>query len=126
MSDFSEQSENSKEEILAKSRRSKKDEGMEHATLKGNKLGEITMAIVAIPMLAFAILCGELAVFFAVGGSIAAFTFGQCLMEYRFTKRKYHLVWTIFTAAATIICLGLFVAVSLGWWDKSHFLGWLL
>jgi len=123
MSDFTENSGSSKEEILAKSRSAKKDEGLEHATLKGNKLGEYTMAAVVIPIMVFALFSQAFTVFLAVGASIAAFTFGQCFMEYRFTKRKYHLVWTVFMIVATAICIGLFVAISLGWWDKPHFFG---
>ena len=110
---------NRKEEILARSRKSNKDEGVEYAALKGNKLGETTMAIVVIPILAFAILIREFTAFFAVGAAIAAFTFAQCLAEYRFTKRKYHLAWTIFMVMATIACLVIFVVISLGWWEPK-------
>jgi len=126
MSDIEKYSESHRDEILAKSRNAKKDEGMEHAALKGSKLGEITMAIVVIPILAFAILRGDLAVFLAVGACIAAFTFAQCFTEYRFTKRKYHLAWTVFMVLAVITCVALFVMVSFGWWQpKSYFFGLL-
>ena len=116
-----------KDEILAKSRSAKKDEGMEHAVLRGNKLGEITMAIVVVPILAIAVLFGNLAVFSATGAAIAAFTFAQCFSEYRFTKRKYHLIWTAFMVFATVACLALFAAVTFGWWEapKSYFFGLL-
>jgi len=115
-----------KEEILARSRNAKEDEGVEHAKLKGNKLGEYTMAAVVVPIMIFAFLIGELTAFLAVGAGIAAFTFAQCLTEYRFTKRKYHLAWTIFTAIAVIACTVLFVSVSLGWWEPKAYIFGLL
>ena len=117
---------NRNDEILERSRNAKKDEGMEHATLKGSKLGEITMAIIAAPILIFAILRGEFAVFLAVGATVAAFVFAQALTEYRFSRRKSHLTWTIFLAIAVLVCLALFVAVSFGWWKpESYLFGWL-
>jgi len=126
MSSSENNSDSRKEEILARSRQSKKDEGVEYAALKGNKLGEITMAIVAIPIIIFALLRGEFAALLAVGASVSAFTFAQCLAEYRFTGRQYHLAWTIFTALATLTCVVLLVAVSFGWWEPRSYLFELL
>ena len=119
--------ENNKDEILERSRNAKKDEGMEYAKLRGNKLGESVMSIAAIPILVFAFLRGEFALFFAVGVPIAAFVFAQCLMEYRFSKRMYHLVWTIAMAIGTLVCMVLFLALSFGWkvWSEPYLFGWL-
>jgi len=116
---------NIRNEILEKSRRLKKDEGMEHAQLKGRVLGESTMAAVLIPILVFALLRGEVVAFNATVAVMFAFVFGLCLTEYRFTRRKYHLIWTVGMAVSTIISIVAFVAASLGWWEVSFF-GWPL
>jgi len=107
---------NRKEEILAKSRKSGKDEGMEYAQLKGNRLGEYTMVVAVIPIMAFTVLFGEIVAVFAVAATLLAFGFGQCLMKYRFTRRKYHLVWTVCIAIVTVFCIVFLVARSLEWW----------
>ena len=113
-------------EILEKSRRLKKDEGMEHAQLKGHVLGNYTMAAVVIPILVFALLRDEIVVFNAVAAAVCAFVFGLCLTEYRFTRRKYHLAWTVFMAVSTISSIVAFVATSFGWWKDSFFWWWPL
>ena len=112
---FVSNNDNRKEEILARSRNIKKDEGMEHAISKGGKLGEYVMAVIALPILVFAALRGEIAVFLAIGATVGGFVTAQCFAEYRFTKRVYHLTWTVLMVMTTIICIGLFVAVSFGW-----------
>jgi len=47
MSNPVENSENRKAEILAKSKKAKKDEGMEHADYRGSKIGVFVYAVVA-------------------------------------------------------------------------------
>ena len=91
-----------KEEILAKSRKSKIDEGLEHAQSKGNRLGEYTMSVVGIPLIIFAFFAKELAIFLVLGIVVLAFVFGQSLTVYRFTKKKYHLAWVVLSAIFTI------------------------
>jgi len=93
---------NRKEDILAKSRKSRIDEGLEHAQLKGFKLGEYTSAAVTLPLILFAFFTRELAMFSALGIVIFAYVFGQSLAVYRFTKRKYHLAWVILSVICAI------------------------
>lgn len=112
-----------REEILEKSRKSGKDEGLEHAYLKGNRLGEYTMSAIVIPIMAFTVLRGEFVALLAVAITILAFVFGQCLTVYRFTKRKVHLAWIIYTAAGATICIVLLLAKSFGFW--GFLFGWL-
>jgi len=118
-------SEARKKEILEMSREANRDEGMENAELKGFRLGEYTMVAVAVPILVIA-LFHSLSIFYAVGACLVAFVLGQSIMEYRFTKRTYHLIWVIGTAAGTVICFALFLGTLLGWWkDEFHFWGLL-
>ena len=105
-----------KEEILLISRKSGKDEGVEYAKLKGNKLGEYSMAVVVIPIMAFTVIFGELVALFAVTATILGFAVGQCFTKYRFTKRKSHLAWTVGITIVTILCVVFLVARSLEWW----------
>ena len=113
-----------KEEILAKSRNSGRDEGLEYAQLKGNSLGMYIMIAIVIPIVTFIVFQGEVIALFAVSATLCAFVLGQCLAEYRFTKRKYHLAWTVGIAMAVMICIVFLVAKSLGQWN--FLFGWLL
>ena len=108
---------------MAASRKSGKDEGLEHAQLKGNRLGEYTMSAIVIPIIAFTAIRGEVIALLAVAVTVLAFVFGQCLTLYRFTKRKSHLAWIIYTAAGTVLCIVLLLAKSFGFW--SFLFGWL-
>jgi len=118
-------SNNLKEEILSKSRKSKKDEGLEHAHLMGNKLGEKTLSVVGIPFIIFAFFTKELAIFLALGAVIFAFVFGQSLTVYRFTKRKYHLAWVILSAICTIYMIVDFILLFQGGWNPLWLRWWM-
>ncbi|MCL2250001.1 MAG: DUF6442 family protein [Oscillospiraceae bacterium] len=117
-----------KEEILAKNRSSKKDEGVEHATLKGHRITEYTIFVIIVPMIIFAWLYGELAVCMALGAVANAYALGVYFALYRFTKRKLHLVMLILTLAALVVCIIVFVfAIFSGNLAPNHFgLGILL
>ncbi|MCL2376199.1 MAG: DUF6442 family protein [Defluviitaleaceae bacterium] len=105
-----------KDKILEQSRAAKKDEGLENAKLKGNMIGEYAMSVVALPIAIYSLFVGEFVVAWAIGGIAFAFVFGQSFNLYRFTKRKYHLAWTIFSVIFTIIFIVQFLAESQGWW----------
>jgi len=105
-----------KNKILEQSRAAKKDEGLEDAKLKGNRLGEYAMSIVALPIVIYSLIVGEFTAAWAMGAIAFAFVFGQSLNLYLFTKRKYHLAWTIFSIIFTIIFIVQFLAESQGWW----------
>ncbi|MCL2397707.1 MAG: DUF6442 family protein [Defluviitaleaceae bacterium] len=124
MNNFTESGENRKEEILAKNRQAKKDEGLENAKLKGNRLGEYTMSAVGIPLVIYSFVAGEIATFWAVGAIVFAFVLGQSLTVYRFTRRKYHLAWVILGVAGTIYFLVQFAAETQGWWETQLQLFW--
>ena len=113
-----------KEEILAKSRNSKGDEGLEHAQLMGFKLGEYTLSAVGIPLVFFTFFTRELAIFLALGIVLFAYVFGQSLSVYRFTKKKYHLAWVVLSAIFAIYMIVDFIILFQGglnplwlrWW----------
>ena len=112
-----------KEEILAKSRQSKKDEGMEHAEIKGLKLGEWLGSAVAIILGALAFFIGQDESIFAIGTLVFAMVFGQSLAVYRFKKTKYYFAWLILGIIGTIWFFVLFIAATQEW-DKLLGLLW--
>ena len=113
---------NYKEEILAKSRQLKKDEGLEHAQSKGNHLGEIILSAVGLPIAIYSIVIGEYAIAWACGAIVFAFVLGQSITVYRFTKRKYHLAWVVLSVLMMIFFPLQFLAETQGWWVTW---GWL-
>ena len=114
-----------KEKILERSRNAKKDEGEEYAQLKGRKLGEYTLFAVLIPIALFTLFTRELVAFFSSATAMCTFAFGQGLVEYRFTKRKCHLILTIVAGVSAIVGIISLLTVSFGWWEISHFFGLL-
>jgi lipopolysaccharide export LptBFGC system permease protein LptF len=108
--------ENRKDEILAKSRELKKDEGMEFAENRGNRLSEYTVGIFGTVVASFALLNQEFAAAWAALLIVAVFGFGFFLSIFRFTKRKIHLLITIWSFGTIIFFLALFLAAIYGWW----------
>jgi len=104
-----------KEEILAKSRQSKKDEGVEHAEIKGFKLGERIGSVVAIILVVLAHFMGQAETIFAISAIMLATIFGQSLTVYRFKKSKYLLAWLVLGAVGTIYFFILFLAATQEW-----------
>ena len=116
MNNSAEISGNRKKEILAMSRKSKKDEGLEHAQSKGNRLGEMILSVVALPIAIYSIVIGEYAIAWAVGAMAFAYVLGQSINVYRFTKRKYHLAWIVLSILMMILFPVQFLAEIHGWW----------
>jgi len=108
--------ENKKEELLERSRKSSNDEGMENAERQGSKLGEfIAVEIIGLPLLIFCFFTGQINTALALLSIASAFSFGQTLKSYRFTKEWPYLVCTIFEAIFAVVFLILFVVRVMGW-----------
>ena len=105
----------SKEEILAKSRQSKKDEGVEHAEGRGFRLGEHMGSVAAAILVVLAFFIGQAETIFAIGAIIFTTAIGQSLAVYRFKKSKYHLAWLILGVVGTIYFFMLFLAATQEW-----------
>ena len=113
-----------KEEILAMSRKSKQDEGMEYARLKGLSVGEYTFSAVGLVIALFSFFTVQYTTFWAMFSIIFATVFGHCIPIYRFTKKKYHLAWVVCSAVLSIVGLIAFVAVSQGWIEPATLGRW--
>jgi len=106
---------NRKEEILARSRKTLKDEGMEYAEMKGFVLGERIGSVAAIVLIALAFFIGQAETIFAIGTVIFAMVFGQSLTVYRFKRTKYYLAWLLLGAIGTFYFFMLFMAATQEW-----------
>ena len=90
MSDF-EPNDSRKEEILAKSRQSSEDEGIEHAVNKGLKLGNYYTEVVGVILLILCMLSGQIVTMWALLTLYGAHAFGDFLAKYRILKQKRYL-----------------------------------
>ena len=113
-----------KEDILARSRKAKQDEGMEHARLKGLGLAENTWSIVGMGIAIFAFIHGQYTVFWALFASIGAFICGQTFHMYRFGRKKYHLTWAVGAAIGAVFAIGAYVSLSMGWIEPAALGRW--
>jgi len=107
MGDFSKNNGNRKEEILAKSRNSRNDEGMENARLRGLDLGIIiTTVIIGFPMFVLSIIANKMIVITTICALNGTATSVRNLIMYRFTRKKRYLFWAI---SLGIVGVGSFV-----------------
>jgi len=101
MNNLGENSEKRKAEILAESKKTKKDEGMENADYRGSKIGVIVYAVVALFLVFFSI-PDKMNVVNAIASLSFAWVVGGTLSYYRFTKKKSLLACAIASAIATV------------------------
>ena len=107
MNNLPENEERRKEEILAKSRQSRKDEGLEYVENKGSKMGIfVACTIVGAPLALLSLIAGETPTFFALITLYVAFGAGELFAKYRFFKQKRYLV-----GAAVIALIAIGIAV---------------
>jgi len=111
---------NSKEEILAKSRQSQQDEGIEYAISKGSMLGNYCTGGVGIALLILSANAGQFLVVYAVLALYGAHCFGEFLAKYRYFKQKRYMAGVILFG---VVFGGFFaflfirdVGVLQGWW----------
>ena len=109
-----ENSNNRKEEILAKSRASSNvynDEGIKNAQNKGTKLGVYYAGtIVGVPLLFLSFIAGETPVVFALLTLFFAFSVGEFIPLFRFTKQKRYMIASVILAIIGAYMALLFVA----------------
>ena len=111
---------NRKEDILAKSRQSQKDEGIEHAISKGALLSNYYTGGVGFALIAFSFFTDQFLVIYAVLALYGAHCFGEFLAKYRYFKQKRYMVGVILFG---VIFGGFFafllvknIGILQGWW----------
>lgn len=100
-----------KEEILAKSRQEKTDEGMLHAENRGRGYGLIAFTAVFTFIIIFNLFNGQNS--YAPMAMFWAFLGAEAYSKYRFTKQAVFLVSTIAGAMASVAFLGNFILTTL-------------
>ena len=111
---------NHKEDILAKSRQSQQDEGIEYAVSKGAMLGNYYTGAVGAVLFFASVLTGQLLVMHALLTLMGAHAFGEFLAKYRYFKQKRYLAGVILFG---VIFGGFFaflfvkdIGIIQGWW----------
>jgi len=111
-----------KEEILARSRDEKRDEGEEHASLKAKKTGQIfCFYITALVLLVISLAIGQISAVWVMLALFAAFESGYELTKYRLTKKVSHMVGFLTCIAAVLFSIFAFVDYSLEWHNIHEF-----
>ena len=109
-----------KEEILAKSRQSNKDEGIEHAINKGARLGNYYTEVVGLLLIFLCVMTGQILTMYAVFALYGAHCFGDFLAKYRYFKQKRYMMGAILFGIIFGGCFAfLFVrdiGALQGWW----------
>jgi len=106
---------NRKEEILAKSRQARKDEGVEYAELRGYKFAaNIAFIAAGLPMIIYSILFSEVIVVLATVIFIEAYYAGLHAMAYRLSKKPKYIFWAAMCAVIFIVCSSMFVRTAMG------------
>ena len=95
MSNLAESYGNRKEEILAKSRNSSNDEGIDNAELRGYQLGNVVSIVMMVVLTGFSLFIRQFALSSAMSIFFCAPLCVKNIVVYHFSKRKRHLVFAI-------------------------------
>jgi len=120
MSNVEKNKDKRKEEILAKSRQSSNDEGIDYAVNKGARLGHYYTEIIGFPLFLLCVITGQVLTMYALFTLYGAHCFGDFLAKYRYFKQKRYLVGAVLFG---VIFGGYFaflfvrdVGTLQGWW----------
>ncbi|MGG5460302.1 DUF6442 family protein [Clostridium sp. B9] len=104
-----------KNSILEKSRKSRKDEGIEYVEEKGRKIGYIIFCFIFLFIGIFNLLYsnGSNEVFYATSSMFWVFIATDSFQKFKFTDKKVDLVTTIFASIATVGFLVNFIICTL-------------
>ena len=112
---------NRKEEILAKSRKAKKDEGIEYAIDQGAKKGNYyAIEIVGSLLFFLSLISGQMLVVYALAAVILASWLGEFITKYQVLTQKRYLIAAIVFGLSGIFVVILFVkylGILQGWWN---------
>ncbi|MCC0638340.1 MULTISPECIES: DUF6442 family protein [unclassified Clostridioides] len=100
-----------KEEILNKSRQSRKDEGLEYVENKGRKIGYIAFTCVFCFIVIFNAFIGQKS--YTVAALFWTFIVAESIAKYQFTRKKQYIFVATFSLIVTITSLINFVSASL-------------
>ena len=120
MSNAEKNKDNRKEEILAKSRQSSKDEGIEYAANKGIKLGNYYTEVIGFLLILLCLITGQTLTIYALLTLYGAHGFGDFLAKYRYFKQKRYMMGAIIFGVLFGGCFAFLfvrdVGTLQGWW----------
>jgi len=120
MNNSSEIKDNRKSEILEKSRKSNKDEGIEYAVNKGARLGSYYTELIGFPLILLCVITGQILTIYALFTLYGAHCFGDFLAKYRYFKQIRYMIGAIIFGIIFGGCFALLflrdVGVLQGWW----------
>lgn len=102
-----------KEDILAKSRQSLKDEGMEYAENQGRKIGFIAFSLLFAVLAILSLFFWEVGTLYAVSSLFWAYFSAEGYAKYRFNKKKANLIVVVFGSLAAIVSVINFIVTIL-------------
>ncbi|MDZ4994111.1 hypothetical protein GNF80_14210 [Clostridium perfringens] len=104
-----------KNDILAKSRNSRRDEGMEYVENKGRKIGFVIFSFIFVFIIVFNLFFskGNNSVFYAASSMFWVFISAEAFQKFKFTQKKVDLVTGIAGAIATVCWLANFIIITL-------------
>ncbi len=102
-----------KEEILAKSRSERTDEGMENAGNRGRQFGFIAFCAMFIVLMVFIVLFDSVKTFFAISALFWIYVSVEAYAKYRFAKNKACMVTTVAGGVAAFAFLANYILAAL-------------
>ena len=103
-----------RDEVLERSRKEKKDEGMVAAENTGRKMGFFAFMIVYLFLICINWYNKEIKTFIALQILFSVFATFEGYGKYRFTKNKWFLISTIMAGISFLIFLLLYIEISIG------------
>lgn len=103
-----------KDEVLARSRSEKADEGMENAGNKGRQFGFIAFCAMFIILMIFIFLFDSAKTFHAISALFWIYVSVEAYAKYRFSKNKAYLVTAIAGCIASLASLANYLLTTLG------------
>ncbi|MCL2852473.1 MAG: DUF6442 family protein [Defluviitaleaceae bacterium] len=88
---------NRKEDILERNRKSSKDEGLDYTKKQGYRIGYYAFGVMGIALVVFSIHTDQMTVIFALTSVVFAFSFGEMLAHYLFTKNMSYTMAQLFS-----------------------------
>ncbi len=103
-----------KEEVLAKSRNERADEGMENAGNRGRQFGFIAFCVMFVILTIFIVLYDSAKTFYAISALFWIYVSVEACAKYRFAKNKAYLVTAIAGSIASLAFLANYILTTLG------------
>lgn len=103
-----------KEDILAKSRQSNEDEGMEYAESQGRKIGFAAFSILFSILAILSLFFWQIGTLYAISSLFWIYFCAEGYVKFRFTKKTRYLVIIICGGIAAVYAVIAFILILIG------------